>query len=336
MENKGPKVKIRRKNNIVPPKVLSRDDIDLTDHTPLDNESSYPSEMFEDLVFIEGLAAVKLKDGWTFVDKDHNIWPERFKNNYHFSEGLAAVELEDGLTFVDKDHNIWPERFKSVNDFSEGLAKVELKDGQTFIDKDHNIWPERFSYIDDFYGGLAIVELKDGWTFMDKNHNIWPERFESVEYFSGGLAKVELKDGWTFMDKEHNIWPDRFEKAGHFNKGLAAVQLKGNLVFVDKERRIYSRADAAKLENVYNKPETFLVLPSERFEDENFMQGAILQVKNSLIDSVKKQETVDEKYKAYCLDLLTKCKEKVQKENEILKIKSEKKELIKTIKDFNL
>ena len=299
----------------------------------------------------EGLAPVVLEDGVTFVDKDHNIWPERFKDLDYFSEGFAPVKLEDGWTFVDKEHNIWPKRFVGVNKFDKGLASVlgEYKNGWSFVDKNLNIWTS-FSYEQHHFRldlesrkGVVPVKLNDGkYTFVDfDKYNIWTERFELIDYFSEGLAAVRLEDGWTFIDKAHNIWPERFKHTFYFSKGLAPVELEdGSKRFVDKEHRVYLEEEAEALKKIYNNPELFLELPTESFKDENFIQGAIFQVKNALINPILRQETVDDEYEKACLELLENCKEKTQKERQIIeqrqKENAKKEKMINSIKEFNL
>ena len=320
--------------------------------TFVDKDHNIWPERFKDLdYFSEGFAPVKLEDGWTFVDKEHNIWPKRFVGVNKFDKGLASVlgEYKNGWSFVDKNLNIWPSfsyeqhHFRLDLESRKGVVPVKLNDGKyTFVDFDkYNIWTERFELIDYFSEGLAAVRLEDGWTFIDKAHNIWPERFKHAFSFSEGLAAVRLEDGWTFIDKAHNIWPERFKHTFYFSKGLAPVELEdGSKRFVDKEHRVYLEEEAEALKKIYNNPELFLELPTESFKDENFIQGAILQVKDALIKPILRQETVDDEYEKACLELLEKCKEKTQKERQIIeqrqKENAKKEKVIKSIKEFNL
>ena len=123
---------------------------------------------------------VQLEDGtYTFKDKNGKLWKHRFERAYDFSEGLAPVKLEDGWTYVDKNGKLWEQRFKDVWLFREGLAKVQLKDGSyTFVDKNGKLWEQRFKNVYSFREGLALVQLKDeSCTFVDKNGNICPENY---------------------------------------------------------------------------------------------------------------------------------------------------------------
>ena len=314
--------------------------------------SLWPVRFKRALDFREGLAAIELGfHKWTFIDKDRNMWSERFidvADDFH--EGFAVVQPDygSGYKFVDKDHNFWPEKFGNyTQSFREGLAVVHIykyeENAFTFVDKNRNFWPERFSYAMSFSDGLAPVKLEDGWTFVDKNHNFWPERFKSAGSFCRGLALVELEDGWTFVDKDHKFWPERFKYHPSIQYyGLYKVYNTGRKdeIYVDREHRFYSKKEAEALEKIHINPELFLELPTESFKDENFIQGAIFQVKNALINPILRQETVDDEYEKACLELLENCKEKTQKERQIIeqrqKENAKKEKMINSIKEFNL
>ena len=302
--------------------------------------------------FHEGLVAIELGfHKWTFIDKDRNMWSERFidvADDFH--EGFAVVQPDygSGYKFVDKDHNFWPEKFGNyTQSFREGLAVVHIykyeENAFTFVDKNRNFWPERFSYAMSFSDGLAPVKLEDGWTFVDKDHKFWSERFKSAGSFCRGLALVELEDGWTFVDKDHKFWPERFKYHPSIQYyGLYKVYNTGRKdeIYVDREHRFYSKKEAEALEKIHYNPELFLELPTESFKDENFIQGAIFQVKNALINPILRQETVDDEYEKACLELLENCKEKTQKERQIIeqrqKENAKKEKMINSIKEFNL
>ena len=288
----------------------------------------------------------------TFQDADGSLWPVRFKRALDFREGLAAIELGfHKWTFIDKDRNMWSERFIDVaDDFHEGFAVVQpdYGSGYKFVDKDHNFWPEKFgNYTQSFREGLAVVHIykyeENAFTFVDKNRNFWPERFSYAMSFSDGLAPVKLEDGWTFVDKDHKFWPERFKYHPSIQYyGLYKVYNTGRKdeIYVDREHRFYSKKEAEALEKIHINPELFLELPTESFKDENFIQGAIFQVKNALINPILRQETVDDEYEKACLELLENCKEKTQKERQIIeqrqKENAKKEKMINSIKEFNL
>lgn len=182
------------------------------------------------------------------------------------------------------------------------------------------------------------VELEDGtYTFQNEDGSLWLERFKGAWPFSEDLASVKLEDGWTFVEKGHNVWPERFRGAFCFRRGFARVDLfDWSTKYVDKEHRIYSMEETMLLERIYCNPEQFLEMPTRLFEDKNFIQGAIFQVKNALIALIQGQEKVDAEYEKTCLELLKKCKEKTHREREIIEQRQDTEKVIKSIKEFNL
>ncbi|TGE21576.1 hypothetical protein E5K00_14950 [Hymenobacter aquaticus] len=97
------------------------------------------------LDFAEGHAAVLDYRGWFYITGPEAPadTPKLFREAYSFHDGLARVRLADGYTFIDEDYLTSTEpdtkpfgRYTQASDFAEGKAKV-TQDGRTFyIDKD--------------------------------------------------------------------------------------------------------------------------------------------------------------------------------------------------------
>lgn len=70
--------------------------------------------------FSGGLARVKTKEGWGFVNKNgEEIIPCKYKEAYGFSEGLAGVKTKKGWGFINKDdEEIIPCKYKEVSLFT--------------------------------------------------------------------------------------------------------------------------------------------------------------------------------------------------------------------------
>ena len=200
--------------------------------------------------FSEGLAAVKLKGKWGFIDKSGKVVvPIKYDGVIDFSEGFARVGLSDKWGVVNKwgivnksGKEIVPLKYNYVWDFNEGLASVILmdKDGYIksgFVNKSGKVVvPLKYDKGKDFSEGLAAVELKGKWGFIDKSGKVVvPLKYDWASRFNGGLAKVELngksrvinKSGKVVMSLKHVVDED-------FSEGLAAVELKGKWGFVDK------------------------------------------------------------------------------------------------------
>ena len=311
--------------------------------------------------FSEGLASVQLDNGrWTFVDEKGNLWKDDFSFAGDFHCGFAPFKLSDNKWMFANKRGGYNYRnvFREVHDFSEGLAAVkvyrgkrsetddELNYGWTFFDGE-KLWSKRFKNVRSFKEGLAAVQLDNGrWTFVDKNEKIFENEFSDVLDFHEGMAAVMTDDGLAFVDKNGRVL--QLQKKGinidkyvwSFLDGIAEVGPHSDIprCCVDKEGRCFRLDYSNILRDIHRKPECFLDLPTERFNDQNFVEGATFQVKEGLREIVENKKEVDDDYAKYCLDTLNACKEKIERENEKIaeeKAKQERKlKLVDTIKDF--
>ncbi|GAB3848651.1 hypothetical protein GCM10028822_11860 [Hymenobacter terrigena] len=100
---------------------------------------------FNALDFAEGHAAVLDHRGWHYISgpTEPDTPPVIFKEAYSFADGLARVKLPDGYTFITPDYLADPSRgtkpfgrYQQATDFADGKARVK-KDGRSFtINKD--------------------------------------------------------------------------------------------------------------------------------------------------------------------------------------------------------
>ncbi|TGE27468.1 WG repeat-containing protein [Hymenobacter metallicola] len=105
----------------------------------------FPSYYYNALDFAEGYAAVLDYRGWFYIEgpDEPASKPKLFREAYSFHQGLARVRLADGYTFITKDYLSSTEpdtkpfgRYSSATDFADGKARV-TQDGRTFyIDED--------------------------------------------------------------------------------------------------------------------------------------------------------------------------------------------------------
>ncbi|MDJ0365156.1 WG repeat-containing protein [Hymenobacter sp. H14-R3] len=104
----------------------------------------FDSYYFNALDFAEGRAAVLDHRGWHYISGPTE--PEKpviFVEAYAFVEGLARVKLTNGYTFITPDYLDDPSRstrpfgrYQLATDFADGKARVTQKGRQFFIDKD--------------------------------------------------------------------------------------------------------------------------------------------------------------------------------------------------------
>ena len=190
--------------------------------------------------FDEGLAGVKLKGKWGFIDKSgKEVVPLKYEDVGLFSEGLASVKLKGKWGVIDKSgKEVVPPKYDKVWIFSEGLAGVKLKGKCGFIDKsDKEVVPLKYDKVWSFSEGLAVVKLKGKWGYINKSgKEVVPLKYDNEEwYFDEGLAYVVLNGKCGFVDKSgKEVVPLKYDATGGFNEGLAGVKLNGKWGFVDK------------------------------------------------------------------------------------------------------
>ena len=189
--------------------------------------------------FDEGLAAVKLKGKWGFIDKSGKVVvPIKYDDVEVFYEGLADVKLNGKYGFVDKSGTeVVPLKYDYADNFYEGFAKVGLNGKWGFVDKSgKEVVPLKYDVVGLFSEGLAIVELNGKWGFVDKSGTeVVPPKYDKVWRFSEGLVSVELNGKSGFIDKSGTeVVPPKYDGSLNFGEGVAYVSVNGKGGFIDK------------------------------------------------------------------------------------------------------
>jgi len=201
-------------------------------------------------LFSEGLAAVKIKNHYGFIDKRGNIAIKPIYDDVcGFSDGLAAVKLGEKYGFIDRTGTMVIEpQFGFSIAFSEGLASV-INDNDIFIiDKNGNTvvsLGESVSDLEQFSCGLAAAEVKYEsdddivykYGFIDRSGRmVIKPQFDWVSQFSDGLAVATLTpDGPSgFIDTTGRfVIEPKYDEADHFSEGVAPVKKDGKWRFID-------------------------------------------------------------------------------------------------------
>lgn len=203
-------------------------------------------------------------------------------------------------------------------------------DGETFEDTvTGEVWGHRFDMVFNFYGGYAVVRLSrfddNSYTLVDEHGMIWKQRrFADIHNSFGDSVLVQLKNGsWVCADKKTGrLGKQRFKFAEDFERGIAKVVLKNKYIYLNSDGVECPEEYVKKLREIYYHPKTFLDLPTKTFSDEKFINLAVSQIRFSLNHSVgyfEEHGMIDEKYVKQTRDLLASIKEKIEKENRILK-----------------
>jgi hypothetical protein len=190
-------------------------------YTYLSNDLWLSTKTFEEAdIYSEGLAGVKIKGKWGYMNHDYDIEIRpQFDFATPFNEGYAKVMSDKYFGFIDKkgDYIIEP-KYVKTGLLREGVVPAMIGEKWGLLDKDGNwlIQPEYY-YLSNSYNGLIAFEKDGKYGFIDRNNKvvIYPE-YDFVEDFDAGLAKV-WADGelfyidtkgdriWTILDKsEHN------------------------------------------------------------------------------------------------------------------------------------
>jgi hypothetical protein len=125
--------------------------------------------------FTQGLAAVKIKEKWGYINKKGKIViSPRFDEAYSYGEfDLAVVRIDSKYGYIDKTGKIIiPVKFDSASWFSDGLAIVKI----------NSIFGNNLGYIN--RTGKIIIK----------------PQFEYAEYFKNSRARVK-KNNFIFTEE---------------------------------------------------------------------------------------------------------------------------------------
>jgi hypothetical protein len=174
------------------------------------------------------------------------VVPFRYEDAREFSDGVAAVKLKGKWGYIDASGRVAiPLSFDvaEAGCFSEGLALV----GNVFIDAEGQpaFGDKRFERGRGFSEGVAAVQSKGKWGFIghDGNFSILPV-YDGAGDFSGGLAPVKRDGLWGYVDLDGRLLiTPRFAMAWEFGAGsgagkdLAPVEFDGKVGYMDRSGR---------------------------------------------------------------------------------------------------
>ena len=196
--------------------------------------------------FWQGFAMVRIGGEHAFINRSGALLPEQFREAEPFQDGLAAVKVNDGWGFIDHAGKlVVPPRFDWTYGFSEGLAYVRAGRKDVVIDNAGKALSE--GYIDTagnvafrmptgwgngmaFKEGLAPASFRDKMGYLDRaGHVAIQPKFRVTLGFVEGLAPSFLGDSCGYIDHqgEFAVKP-RFTHCRHFSGGLAFVVEKGS------------------------------------------------------------------------------------------------------------
>lgn len=201
----------------------------------VDNEYLYTlSEEWEGTgEFSEGLAAVKTKDKWGYIDADGKLVVEAvYDGASTFSEGLAAVQKNGYWGFIDASGAVKIGfSFSAVTPFREGRSTYKEGNYYGYLnEKGERITEAVYGSATSFRDGVACVGNKTNTAYA----LIAPDGTLLTEYKFGETLRASesllsfyydddaLHSGYLTPDGKVSLEPKWFD-AGDFSDGLAAV-----------------------------------------------------------------------------------------------------------------
>lgn len=223
--------------------------------------------------FSEGLAPVRIKEKWGFIDKEGKIVINpQFEDVGSFSEGLAPISQKKDKDskdmiwgYIDKEGKILINpQFATASIFKNGRAIVGDGKKSGYIDNKglyiiNPQFDEARLFSDD---GLAAIKQGDNWGYINQEGKIVINpQFENCQSFKGGLAPVSSgKENWGYIDKEGKyVVNPQFKQAAKFYFDYAPVLSGDKYGFIDKQGKFTINPQFSALTNYsdYNKLETW-------------------------------------------------------------------------------
>jgi hypothetical protein len=180
-------------------------------------------------------------------DLGHSQPEEEKPEGWGFIDGLAPLHLKDGWTYIRPDASpAFADRWDAARSFSEGRAAVCRKGKWTFITtKGQAIVPPQWDEVHDFRQGLAGIRLGDRWGFADLTGKVvLSPVWDSVE--SSGF-NGDYEPGFF-------PWCGDPDESGIPQIDVARVTLKGMTALINRRGELLIDPASRRLETKYGEP----------------------------------------------------------------------------------
>ncbi|MCB0578950.1 MAG: WG repeat-containing protein [Phaeodactylibacter sp.] len=183
--------------------------------------------------FSEGLAAVKYKDGYGFIDTTGRLAiPDVYSRVSSFSEGLAAVQKDGACGYINaKGEVVIPLEYSKCLDFNGGKAVVYKgirKAG--LVDRSGNLLIEpSVDRMLGFQEGRGLVrDEKYRFYYITEQAHLYDGYYEKATEFKHGVAVVQVDGKWGIINqKGMELIPPKYDKIENFEEGYAKVRIQG-------------------------------------------------------------------------------------------------------------
>ncbi len=187
----------------------------------------------EIMPFSEGLAAVKIKEGYGFIDTTGKLAiMDVYVNAAAFSEGLAAVQKDGACGYINrKGEVVIPFEYSKCLDFNadravvyKGIRKAGL------LDRSGNLLIEPgLDRLLNFQEGRGLVrDEKYRFYYITEQAHLYNGYYQEATEFKHGVAVVQVDGKWGIINQKGiEIIPPKYDKIESFQDGYAKVRIQG-------------------------------------------------------------------------------------------------------------
>ena len=195
--------------------------------------------------FIEGLAKVRLKGKYGFVDKTgREVIPCMYDSAGVFSDRLAKVELNGRWGVIDKTgKEVIPFKYAWAGEFKEGLAPVQLNGKCGYIDKSgKEICPFKYDYARECYGGLGVVRIGDNIGIINcYGQEVIPLIFSDIYLVDSIIVVVADSQYGIITSNREYILPCQYDK----------IDINDDMIIARKSNTIYEFNQFGELVKIF-------------------------------------------------------------------------------------
>lgn len=187
--------------------------------------------------FVNGIASVKKDNVSFFIDVTGNQISENYEDTASFSDGLAAVKVKGKWGYVDQNFSVViSPKYDAAYPFVEGMGIVNQSGKQFFIDEAGTRAAAATDEVWGFVDDRATARVGEKYGYVDRatgQFAIEPQ-YTDVLGFALGLAPVKIGNEWVYINKNGDIiLEDDYTEAYRFNDGFARVKKGGYTGMID-------------------------------------------------------------------------------------------------------
>ncbi|MBK7335854.1 MAG: WG repeat-containing protein [Saprospirales bacterium] len=183
--------------------------------------------------FSDGLAAVKTKNGYGFIDsRGQMVIPDRFAKVSNFNNGLASIQENGQCGYIGRDGSLRIEMaFTKCMDFEEGKAVVYqgYRKAGLIDSLGRFIILPSLDNLSLFTEGRGLI--RDGryrFYYITEKLDAGSDVYQQARAYDHGIAVVQSNGNWGVINQNGvEIIPPKYDRIEHFENGYAKVRITG-------------------------------------------------------------------------------------------------------------